>query len=366
MYALFLATVLSLAAPGADTSAAPPVPVAVAPASVMTLPPELRQRLHDDVLSTPAGTPRQRLEQLLHFMVDADALGITYDEDATYSVEQAYAARKANCLSFTLIFLAFAHEAGLDAHPQEIEDTLSWHQQETTIYRNNHVNAIVRLDGHDVIVDVSGETLIAADRPVTIGDQRMLAHYYNNLAMAHLSRGDMADAMQLMQTALASDPTYAPHWSNAGVVHLRQGDLVAAERAYLKALEIDPDEDGALFNMIGLSHRLGDAAREADYRRRLDRVQQHDPLHQFMLAMDFERTGDYAQAIAHYRRAIRLHAGEHRFYSALARAYLKAGDPRRAGKALTRAQSLSDGATRAAYRAQLLELKRSSIRSSSN
>jgi hypothetical protein len=45
-------------------------------------------------------------------------------------------------------------------------------------------------------------------------------------------------------------------------------------------------------------------------------------------------------------------------YSALAGAYLKAGDTRRATRALMRAQALSDGAVRAAYRAQLKELKR--------
>ncbi|MND04070.1 hypothetical protein D3C83_241800 [compost metagenome] len=62
-------------------------------------------------------------------------------------------------------------------------------------------------------------------------------------------------------------------------------------------------------------------------------------------------------AIRHYRQAIRLYGDEHRFYSALARAYLGAGDTRRAAKALARAQALSDGDTRAAYRAKLDSLR---------
>jgi Flp pilus assembly protein TadD len=359
MYTLFLATALLLGDPGEGTPAPPPLQPVPPAASVTALPAELRQRFRTQALSPPAPA-RQRLEQVLHFMLDADGLAITYDQGATYSVEQTYAERRANCLSFTLLFLALAREAGLDARPQEIEDTLSWHQEQNTIFRNSHINASVRIDGHSFTIDTAGDTLIPGDRPVAMSEQRLLAHYYNNLAMDQLAQGNVGAGQKLMDAALSADATYAPIWSNAGVLLLRQGNIAAAEHAYRQALEIDPEEDGALFNMIGLSRRLGDARREAEFRRRLARVQQEDPLHHFMQAMDYERNGDYAQAIRHYQRAIRLHTGEHRFYSALARAYLKAGNARGAGRALKRAQALTDGATRAAYRAQLQELKRPS------
>jgi tetratricopeptide (TPR) repeat protein len=361
MHALFLAAMLSLAAPGEDPDAAVPAPVPVAieaapPAAVMTMPPELRERLQDEVLSQPM-PQRERLEQLLHFMLDAGALGITYDERATHSIAQTYAARRANCLSFTLMFLAIAREAGLDAHAQEIENTLSWRQEDNTIYRNNHVNARVDVKGGQFVVDTSGFTLIAGSKPIPISDRRLLAHYYNNLAMEELARENAAAGLRLMDAALAADASYAPLWSNAGVLYVHAGDLAAAGNAYQKALRLDPNESGALFNMVSLARRFGDARREEELRRRLVRVQQKDPLHQFMRGMDYERSADYALAIKHYRRAIRLYPGEHRFYSALARVYLKAGNPQRAGNALKRAQALTDGATRAAYRAQLQALE---------
>jgi Flp pilus assembly protein TadD len=357
MYALLLAAAL-FASPGGPAVAPSPPPAP--PATVLAVPPELRQRLHDEVLSTPAAGQRQRLEQLLHFMLDANALGIVYDEEATHSIEQTYATRKANCLSFTLLFLAIAREAELDVRGQEIRNTLSWRQQEGTIYRSNHVNAGVRVGGRSLTVDTSGDRVITGERPVAISEQRLLAHYYNNLAMEQLARGDIAAGLQLMDVALATDPDYAPLWSNVGVLHTRNQDLAAAERSYLKALKLDPEEDGALFNMVSLTHRQGDTRREAEFRRRLARVEQKDPLHHFMLAMDYERNDDYAKAITHYRHAIRLHSDEHRFYSALAQVYLKAGEPKRAGKALLRAQALSQGSARAAYTTRLQELKRPS------
>ena len=324
----------------------------------MAMPPALQARLHDEVL---AGQPSQsqRLERLAHFMFDAQhGLGMTYLEDATYTVERAYDTRKANCLAFTMLFLALAREAGLDAYPQEILQTLSWRQDGDIVYRNSHVNAVVRIGARQYTVDVAGDSVIARDQPIPVTNARLLSHYYNNLAVELLARRQLEPAAQYIATALQLDPSHAPHWSNAGVIRLRNGDARAAEDAYERALALDPGEAGALFNMAGLAHRQGDGRREAEFRKRLAAVQQKDPFYQVLQAIQYERAGEYPEAIRHYRRAIRLHPDEHRFYSALARAYLGAGDARRAAKALARAQHLSDGEQRAAYRAQLDHLRR--------
>ena len=325
---------------------------------LMTLPPALQAQLNDTVLVGRLSQP-QRLQRLVHFVFDPEGLGVTYEGDATYSVEQTYATRKANCLAFTMLFLALAREAGLDAFPQELGATVSWRESEGTIYRDNHINAGVRIAGRTYTVDVTGNSLISLHPPVRVSNHRLLAHYYNNLAAGRFEHGEAAAAQQYIAMALALDPTYAPHWSNAGVMHLRGGDADVAERAYSKALAIDPMNASALFNMVGLMHRNGDP-REAYFRLRLANVQQNDPLQHFVQALDYERIGDYARAIEHYRRAIQLHRNEHRFYSALARAYVRSGDTHRASRALIRAQALSDGATRAAYRAQRDSLQRAS------
>ncbi|HVR81731.1 MAG TPA: tetratricopeptide repeat protein [Luteimonas sp.] len=347
MFALMIAAALALSAP-APVAAADARPLA----EIMALPPALQAQLHDDVLvGHPSKT--QRLERLVHFVFDTHGLGITYQADATSSVEQVYATRKVNCLSFTLLFLALARESGLEAYPQEVGETLSWGEVDGTIYRSNHINAGVRIAGHRYTVDVAANSVITRRPPVRGSDQRMLAQYYNNLAMERFLQGQLVEAVQDMGMALQVDPGYAPHWSNAGVLYLHSGDADAAERSYAKALALDPLDASALFNMGELMHRNGDRRREAEFRQRLARVQQKDPLQQFLLARDFERAGDYPSAIERYLRAIQLLPDEHRFYAALARTYLQSGDTPRARKALTRARLFSDGATRDSYRAQL-------------
>ena len=88
------------------------------------------------------------------------------------------------------------------------------------------------------------------------------------------------------------------------------------------------------------------------YRERLSRVEQKDPLQQYLEALDHERAGDYGHAIESLQRAIQLKKDEPRFYATLARVYERAGDVKRARSALASAQGMSTGKAKAMYRAE--------------
>src|SRR6476646_8028919 len=147
MFSWILAAALALPVPppvAASTAPAAPAPVpathpiplpAVDPIprdEVMALPPELRDRLHEAVMAGEP-MPTVRFQRLAHFIVDDDGLAMTYQENATYTVAQAYATRQANCLTFTLLVIALAKEAGLEAYPQEMGETLSWREVGGTV-----------------------------------------------------------------------------------------------------------------------------------------------------------------------------------------------------------------------------------------
>lgn len=345
MFPWVFAAMLAVSAPAMESDA-----IVVPPAQTMALPPALRARLEEEVL---AGSPSQRvrLNRLLHLVFDDKGLGPVYQDDATESVEQAYATRSANCLSFTMTFLALARAAGLDAYPQEIPETLAWHQDNGIFYRVDHINAVVRIGDNGYVVDIAGDSVIALKERAHVSDQRLLAHFYNNLAMRDLEQDRIAPALQEMGTALELDPGFATNWSNAGVLYLRNGDEAAAERAYAKALALEPANTSALANMANLAERRGDRA--AQFRERMERLQQNDPFFHFLQAVEYEHAGDYLHAIEQYQRAVWLHGGEHRFYAAIARAYVLGGDMRHAIKALGRAESLSNGAVRDGYKSQI-------------
>lgn len=353
MVAWLLAAALSWSAP----SPMPAPDAAARQAQVMAVPPALEAQMRAAVM-TGSSSPPVRLERLAHFVFDTrNGLGIVYDEQATSSVAEAYATRKANCLTFTLLFLALAREAGLNAYAQEVGETLDWRASGGTIFRDNHVNAGVRIDGEPLTVDVAGDGVLALHPPLRIADRRLLSHYYNNLAVHALEHDAYGVARSHMAIALALEPGYAPHWSNAGVIAVHAGDLETARWNFLHALELDPDEAGALLNLVDLARRRGDADEERRWRGRLAKVQQRDPLQHFMQALDYERIGDYAQAIAHFERAIRLHPRDHRFYAALARACVESGDRDAARNALQHARRYSTGKTREQYDSWLTALR---------
>jgi tetratricopeptide (TPR) repeat protein len=326
------------------------------PEHALALPAELRARLQSEVLAG-ATSPGRRFEALVRFVHAPEGLGLRYDNEATRSVAEAYAARRANCVSFTLLFLALAREAGLDVRPQRIRRILSWRQEAGTLYLNSHVFAHVRIGVREYAVDFTTEPVVARDPPEAIDTRQLLGHYYNNRAMEALARQDGDTAERLLRIALRLDPAFAPHWSNAGVVRHRAGDPAGAARAYAEALARDPEETGALFNSIGLARREGDARRSDAFERRLARVQAKDPFHHFLRGRALMDEGRAGEAIAHYRQAIRLHRGEPRFHAALAEAAVAAGDLRGADRALERAIALSDGDARA-----LLQRTREALR----
>jgi Flp pilus assembly protein TadD len=341
---------------GAQDPPAPQEHVAPAPSELLAMPPELKAWVRTEIV---AGRPtaHERLERITRFVSSTRGLGITYQGAATTSVAETYATRRTNCLGFTLLFLALAREAGLRAFAQDAGETPVWRDVGGTIIRSDHVNAGVIISGERYTLDVAGEAVFRTHPPQFISDEMLFARYYNNVAIAHLMQGQPELARQEMALALELDPRDSQQWSNAGVLALHEGDIPAARRAYAAALSLDASNASALLNLVTLARRTGDTAGEASWRRRLERVQRRDPVHQFILGLDAERSGDYPRAITQYRRAIRLHRGEHRFYSALGRAYLLAGDAQHATRAFAQASRYSDGLIRAAYQDELQKLR---------
>ncbi|HWT15998.1 MAG TPA: tetratricopeptide repeat protein [Patescibacteria group bacterium] len=326
------------------------------PARILALPEALRADFQTRVLDGER-SEAQRLARLVDYLFAPEGLGMQYQADATYIVADAYATRRANCLSFTLLTVALAREAGLDAHGQEIAETLAWRRIDQTIYRSNHVNAGVTVRRKRLTVDVAWDEIIATEPPRAIDDARLFAHYYNNRAVDLMQAGDIDAALAHAEASLVQDAGFATSWSNRGVLQRKRGDEARARADFEHALALDPAHPGALSNLAMQLRRDGEAAGAEALLVRLEMLQSRDPLHQFLQALDAERSGDFERAADHYRHAIRLHEDEHSFHFGLARAYLQLGRDRAAARALERARALSDGAQRQRYAAKLAALR---------
>ncbi len=342
MRALTLTLIAALAlAPStaAAMAVAAPAPVAVlGQDEIMAVPPELHAEVQRRVVA-PDRSPEHRLQRLADFVFDDDGMRLQYDGAMTRTVAEVYRDRRANCLSFSLFFVALARDAGLEAQVREVGEVLAWYQDQGVVYNSNHVNVGVRTGGHWQVVDVDSSILAMRDRPHGIDDRRAMAHFHNNRGAERMADGDTAAAQALLQAAMTDDPTFVAAWNNYGVLLLREGDRHGAEHAYLHALGQDPMHAATLSNLVALYRRSADP-RGQHYARKLDRLQRSDPFHQFRLALECENRGDHGCAIVRYQRAIRLQPDQHPFHFGLARAYFLSGDLSRAQRELGRALAL--------------------------
>lgn len=341
MIGLTLAALLAVAPAPQPPLPAAPVDAYVPPTAVavMEIPPALRQLVHERV-DLPCGSQDERLQRLVALMFDADGLGLRYDHHATRSVAGIWQQREANCLSYTLLFVALARELGFDARVQEAGEVLAWYEEAGIVYNASHVNVSLRIGGQRKTVDFDRSIIAARGTPRLIGTERAMAHFHNNRGAELMAEGRFDAALASLQASLQADRGFSPAWNNLGVLLQRQEDLRGAEQAFLTALALRPSYGAALSNLVALYRRSGQDGKARSYARRQERVQRNDPFHQFMLAVRCENGGDYACAIRHYRTAIRIQDGQHQFHFGLARAYFLAGDLQRARRELVRAHEL--------------------------
>lgn len=336
------------------------VPISVpSPQQIIVIPPELRAQLRQNVINKSYSRER-RMKLLVDYIFSKQGLGLEYDSSVTRTIEQTFRDRKGNCMSFTLLFVTLAREAGVSAYVQEVGQALSWYQEENTLYNAGHVNVGVQLGMDLGTIDLDRNILLARGGPKRISDKRALAHFYNNRGSELMQDGYIVAAKAHFDAALAQDPGFAPAWNNLGVLRMRNHQPGLAERDYLAALRRDQSYAPALSNMVNLYRFTGDEAKVDAYMHRLRRAQLGDPFYQFLQADQAEKRGDYAVAATHYRRAIRLYDKVHQFHFGLARVYFLSGDMERARRELSRALALSseDAVMRNRYQAKMDSLRR--------
>jgi tetratricopeptide (TPR) repeat protein len=347
---------------------ASPVPVGPPPApdEIMAIPDGLREAFRKQVLDT--NMPELKVRRMVAFMFDKDGLDLQYKADATNTVAEAYRTRQVNCLSFTLLAVALAREAGLKAQGQEIDRVLAWNLVGNVVMQSLHANAVVTIkdrnlqvkDGRDFVLDIASSGLYTQDFIVhgyKVDDGHLLAAFYGNRAMELLAKGRLAESQAWLDKAMALEPEDATLWNNAGVLSQRLGDVAGAQERFLHAVRRNPRHTSVLYNLVALYTAKGDATRAAYWRERADHVLRRDPFYQFSLGERNAQAGNDEDAVRYYRRAISLDRRERLFHFALARTWVRLGKLDRAEKELDAAYRLSEGADRARFQAKLDALR---------
>lgn len=263
-----------------------------------------------------------------------DGRELHYDAAATLSAEQAFLQGRANCLSYTLLFVALAREVGIPARFNEVDIPPAWELgDDQTLLRYRHINARIELTpSRHQIVDIGGEDYSPRYEQRIISDAAALAQFYNNRAVElRLQRHhDEALAYQLRSLQLQPDAGYL--WANLSGLYLIDGQLRAARIAITRALSLQPREAGSYNTAADIHARLGDTRLAAYFRKRAQDYLQQNPYYHFQLALNALQQGDDLRAYRETREAILLNQTDPRFFFLAAALLDRFGDTEHAEK----------------------------------
>lgn len=261
--------------------------------------------------------------------------GITYNAYSTEIPANTFNARRANCLSFTLLYVALARHVGIDAQVNEVHIPPTWdYRSKNSMVFLRHVNVKVSLrresqrilTSDNVIIDLEMELYRPNYAQNVISDDLIAAQFYSNRAMEFVSENNFKDGFLYLRKALQENDRQSYIWNNLASLYKRQGLLNEAETVYLHGLKINPDDLTIMNNLAWLYKEMGNTKQTALYTKLAQRYRQSNPYYQYSLSLNAFNEGDYANALTFIKRALEREQKDARFYDLAAKIYSKLGN----------------------------------------
>jgi Flp pilus assembly protein TadD len=282
--------------------------------------------------------PHERLAQLLGAMKERGLASLAYDDGITQTARATFYAGSANCLSFTMLFVALAREAGLRVTYQEVDVPPTWSKNAEVVVVRSHINALVNTrSGTDYIIDFNLEDFRETYSRRRVRDEYAQSLFYNNLAAEALVRRDYDSSFRYLRQALHLDAGSTAAWSNLGLWYLRMGHHDYAESAYLQAADKDANDPTVLTNLTALYATLGRQDVVDAYRQRIRAYQQRNPYFHFAMAQAAYEQRRFDAALTAVRQAVRLKADDYEFHRLRGLVYLEMGKRAAAEQSFARA-----------------------------
>lgn len=299
----------------------------------------------------------QRLQSLMNAVFGTSGLEFAY-APVSRTAGETFALRSGNCLSFSLMLIAMARHVGLDARFQEVDIPPTFSKNGDFVVLGQHVNVAVFIQGMLYTVDVFPQVAPVRSGARVVSDRRGVAHFFNNMGVDELGNGDGELAEANLMTAIEIDPAMEGAYVNLGASRTRMGRYLEAEKFYLKALQLSPKSLSAMTNLASVYQRTGRSKEAERLRAKVKKFREKNPYYHFGLGIEADRQGNYVEALSHYRRAIRLNAGDDSFYFAVARTHAALGDAEKMAKNLQLARKYAPNQdSRLKYTQKLERLK---------
>lgn len=265
--------------------------------ALFRVPNKISDQLHQIAkqVARPGWSKQYQAKQLAFKLLASDELGITYTHNCNYSAQEVFENRKANCISYTNLFVGMARSIGINAEYAEVTEVESYSKVGDTVVYNSHVCAVVFKGPNHYLIDFSlrphknyhfwralsdleaaavfynnigAQKYLEEDHPDRIKEAltyfymaRKLAptlpQVYNNLGVIELNQNNILEAEKYFRTALERRPGYFAAYSNLGSLYLTRGELDNALTLYKVAVESSPENKYAFHALARLQIRKG-------------------------------------------------------------------------------------------------------------
>ena len=319
------------------------LPLSEPMSSPFWVPPDMADFVNGRIAARDA--EQSRAEALLHALLlpgEQGGMGIEFSNSRTRTINETWAERKANCISFTMAYVMLAKQLGINAVFAESFDVTGWSRTDNLIIREKHMVALVMTIGQgDLVADFLPRVIPRYGNYFVgiISDGRAKAYYFLNLAVEAINDGDAARASENVLLAIDADPTASQAWNVKGVIEKLQNYNAAAERSFISAISNNPNDVAAISNLASIYEVEGlidDAARLRALERRLRR---RDPYYFAFLAQEAFQENNFKKARRLIRNAINIHPSDADFYITQSRIFLALNNSKAALAALARARS---------------------------
>lgn len=285
--------------------------------------------------------PRDRIRRLLSGMQVRGLFSLQYSDTTTKTARATFRGKEGNCLSFTILFVALAREAGLRVDYQLVAVPPMWSTDTGMLVLHTHVNARVKIDGgSDYVIDFNEPDTAEVYRSRKIGDRHALALFYSNLGAEALIDKKFGAAFRELRESILVHSASPGAWANLGLLYAKLGQYDYAESAYLQALAVDPSDHSALANLTVLYEKEGKHELADTYQKKIRYYEQRNPYYHYVLAERAFQGQRYDEALDALVKAIRLKSNEGRFYELRGRVYLALGRENDAADSFARAKTL--------------------------
>ena len=291
---------------------------------------------------------------VLSFLLTNGDNSLSYQSTSTQTASQSYQNLNANCLSLSILAYSLAEHLGLKARFQKVHVPEYWALNQGFNLLTGHIklaidnktklkdSSLVYQRNQRLIIDFDPNSRQARFATSSLSKKRVTAMFYNNKGGEALVNKQFDLAYSYFKAAINTDSSFSASWGNLGVLFKQLGDLKQAEEMYRYAIALNADNNTAQGN-LALLYKLTDRVAEGDkLLAELDRKRQTNPYYHISLGNSDYVSGDYTNAISHYKKANAMSPTLHESHFGLARSYFELNNITKAEFHLRKARKKAD------------------------